>query len=320
MEAFERVCGEEAPAGCRATFAALAGAVDPARFDLPFDSVYTPDREIAWLPAYDLMHDEQRWVARDLVVTPAVEGVSRGVETNGLASGNSILEATLHALLEVIERDASSREDYYAANHDPAEDHRPTARVDPDSLPAALRSYYDRLVAAGLTVSLLDITSDLDVPVYAALIADADFPGARGEILYFVGVGADEDPERAAIRALTEVTQAHSVVLLGARDAFEGLTDRIRAATIARQADRVFGPPTVRWRERALPPEPRGLDGALQRLVERLRLAGFEHCLVADLTRADLGVPVVRVLVPGLAAPYGDTTRRPNQRLFETLA
>lgn len=326
MEAIERVSAEDVPPErtCCASYLELADAgeflpIDPMLCDLPFDSAYAPDRSLHWVVAYDLMSQKHKWVARDLVISPADEGVCRGVETNGLASGNSVLEATLHAVLEVIERDASSQEDYYNANHDPAEDERPLWIVDPASLPEVPRAWYDQLTDSRLVVSLQDITSDLDVPVYCATIADPDFPGADGEISLFDGCGADEDPERAAVRALTEATQAHSVAMLGARDAFEGLTDRLRAATVARQADRVFAPPTVRWSGRALAPPPRDLAGALTRILARLDAANFPHCLVADMTRPDLGIPVVRVLIPGLAPPYGESTRRPGRRLFATL-
>ena len=50
-----------------------------------------------------------------------------------------------------------------------------------------------------------------------------------------------------------------------------------------------------------------------------LRSAGFRHCVCVELTRPDLGVPVVRVLVPGAAGPYGHTTRRPPLRLLRHL-
>lgn len=224
MEAIERVSAEDVSpeATCRASYLGLAEAgefqpIDPMLWDLPFDSTYDSDRSFDWVIAYDLAAHQHRWVARDLVISPAQEGVCQGVESNGLASGNSILEATLHALLEVIERDASSQEDYYNANHDPAEDRRALWLVDPASLPARPRTWYDKLTDSRLIVALQDITNDLAVPVYCATIADPDFPGADGEIAFFDGCGADEDPERAAVRALTEATQAHSVVMLGSR-------------------------------------------------------------------------------------------------------
>ena len=57
----------------------------------------------------------------------------------------------------------------------------------------------------------------------------------------------------------------------------------------------------------------------LMTVVGGLGAAGLSRCIVVDLTREDLGIPVVRVLVPGLAAPYGDSARRPARRLLQTV-
>jgi len=167
MEAIERVSGEDSPRSLVAShreLAATVGAsavVEPSAWELPFDTVYDPDRPITWVLAHDLMDDGDRWVARDLVVSPAVEGVCQGVETNGLASGNTILEATLHALLELVERDASALEDFYEHNHDPSVDNRPLHIVDLNSLPDAPRHWMQALTGRGLSVALQDITSDI---------------------------------------------------------------------------------------------------------------------------------------------------------------
>jgi len=112
MEAIERVSAE-AVAGARSgSFLGLQAqlpVVDPVAFDLPSDTSYRPDEATSWVEGFDLLAERPAWLAVDLVVSPPSAGILREVDTNGLASGNTLLEATVHALCEVIERDALSR-------------------------------------------------------------------------------------------------------------------------------------------------------------------------------------------------------------------
>jgi ribosomal protein S12 methylthiotransferase accessory factor len=131
----------------------------------------------------------------------------------------------------------------------------------------------------------------------------------------FEGLGCDLDPERALMRALTEAVQSHTAVLVGARDAFEG---EPRPISSARFIERLLAPTELEAFDPG-PGIPDDLGELLLIALDRLRAAGFEHCVVVDLTRPDLNVPVVRVLVPGAAGPWGETTRRPPLRLLRRL-
>ena len=73
---------------------------------------FDPNRPLLWCRGYDLLQHESLWVPFDCVslssVRPTEGRATFFRSTNGLASGNHLLEATLHALCEVIERDASA--------------------------------------------------------------------------------------------------------------------------------------------------------------------------------------------------------------------
>lgn len=330
MEAIERVSAEQLPAGqaLRASYNQLASTprelepIDPERFDLPYQTEYRPDREISWTAAYDLISRRHYWVPVDLVISPSCEGVTHGVETNGLASGNTILEATLHALYEVIERDAISIADFGDMMGE-ATDPRlePVRMIDPASLPAQARAWFGSLTSEEMRLGIRHMTTDVGVPVYGALLVDPQFPGAMGEAISFAGYGADLTPDRAVFRAVTEAVQAHTIVMLGARDTYEGnrpIPDR------AQMLWRKLGLLHSTHLEPFPAAEAPGVAGAdlrdnLDQVLARLERAGFAHCLVTSLTRADLGVPVVRVLVPGLAPPYGASTRRVSHRLLRRI-
>jgi ribosomal protein S12 methylthiotransferase accessory factor len=62
---------------------------------------------------------------------------------------------------------------------------------------------------------------------------------------------------------------------------------------------------------------PADLQARLALVLERLHAAGLGRCIAVDLTRADLGIPVVRVLVPGACGP--NPARRPPLRLLRHL-
>src|SRR5581483_10595381 len=125
--------------------------------------------------------------------------------------------AILHGLYEVIERDAVAHERFrrrYGAA-------LPQRLLDLDSLPEPAASWVARLHDAGLSVQVRELTHDLGVPVFGALLGDRDFPGREGTTTRFVGFGADLDGENALMRAVTEAVQAHTALLVGARETFE---------------------------------------------------------------------------------------------------
>jgi ribosomal protein S12 methylthiotransferase accessory factor YcaO len=106
-------------------------------------------------------------------------------------------------------------------------------------------------------------------------------------------------------------------VLLGARDTFEGGPAAVQPGAeglvrrlLARE-ERIEFPPR--------PAPPADLVARLRIVLGRLAAAGIARCVAVELTRVDLGIPVVRVLAPGLAGPWGESSRRPGRRLLELL-
>jgi ribosomal protein S12 methylthiotransferase accessory factor len=183
-----------------------------------------------------------------------------GLPSSGLAAGNTLEEAKLNALLEVIERDAErimpySRERCFFGEAD-----------DP-----RVKDILKDCAEKGIHVQFLDITPEFGIPCYKAFIQ-----GPRGEILK--GCGAGLDGKRAAISALTEVPYSHS---------------QQPCSMPAPECIR-----TVKYEE--LPDYASGNIEEDLRLLERLLLMNGYNPIYVDLTRADLDIPVMRALVPGL--------------------
>lgn len=328
MEAVERVCGEsvEPERIVRGSFANLgrAGAgcefLDPATFDLPFETIYGPAREISWVDGYDLLRRTGVYVPLDLAVSPSSEGVCRGPETNGLASGNSHLEAIVHALYELIERDAAAHDEFrslFCEADDGAA--RPPRIIDPRTLPAQPRAFAERIVERGMQLRLQKLDNAFGIPVYGAVIVDEMFPGNEGQAMTFGGFGCDLDPGRAVLRAITEAAQSHTVVTVSAREVFEGTRPAPdRSARLRRNLETLYATPSAAF-DAGESASSGDLLCDLETILGRLSQAGLDRCVVVDLARHEVAIPVVRVLVPGLAGPYGFSSRRPGVRLLVQL-
>lgn len=204
--------------------------------------------------------------------------------SNGLASGNTFVEATLHGLYEVIERDALTRASVKDAGGRPF-DLREIGSKAVDGL-------LDTFAAADVLVDARWLASPTGLPCVMVRIVSADYPRVAG------GSGCHLRMDVAAIRALTEAAQSRATMIAGARDDLsQGLYGVVH---------HMDAPPKEAARDRGrLPAEVLGstshgsLFADLCDVASRCMTAYSGSPLVVELTRPDVGVPVVRVIVPG---------------------
>ncbi len=305
MEAIERVTAEQFPGPVRRAsleelVAAGVAVVDPRACDLPEDSGFSPSAPVSWVEGWDLLGEQPVWLPRDLAISPPEEGVLKEVDTNGLAAGNTLLEAVLHGLGEVIERDSVGQWLFRALFA--GEEGRTAPRLmDPATLPGPVRGWYERIVSEGLSVVLADITTEVGVATFQATLVDPGFPGPEGvEERIFYGYGADASAAVAARRALTEAVQSRVGVIQGARDSF----NLVPGGSVREEGPAEFVPfevvPTF---------ESEDLREDLCYVLGRLRAAGATQVVAVELTRPEWGIPVVRVRVPGLTSFLGNRRR-----------
>jgi YcaO-like protein with predicted kinase domain len=307
MEAVETAHGERPDLALRlASVAELrahgTAVVHPT--DLPRRPGPRPDdhADLLWVEGVDLGTGATAWVPHDAVhldLTRPPGGHDGGARptSNGLASGVTLAEALAHALCELVERDAAALWD--AAG--PA--HQAGTRIDPAGIddPATCR-LIERCLAAGLDIALYDLTSDIGIPVVACHLAERD-PDPFRPLPAAGGVGCHPHPSTAAVRAVTEAAQSRLIDIAGARD------DLFRADHAARVDPE--GPfagrlPPLPSAPRTLPGGPGdatdSMAGDVALLVARLAAAGIAPVAV-DLTRDDIGIPVVRAVAAGLEGP-----------------
>jgi bacteriocin biosynthesis cyclodehydratase domain-containing protein len=256
-----------------------------------------PDREIAWVPYWSLTNQCARHVPAALTYYGHPDG-GRGFafsDANGTAAGNTREEAILQGLLELVERDSVALWWY---NRVP----RPAVDLESFDLPycRTLSRYYASL---NRDLWVLDLTSDLGIPTYAAVSRRTDRPAED----IIVSFGAHLDPMVALTRALTESNQFLPAL---SRTTPDGATRYLhpdaeaiawwKEATIANQPYLVPDA-SARAVQRADHATPRSEDlrDDVQWIVDRLEGHGLE-VLALDQTRPDVGLPVVKMIVPGL--------------------
>lgn len=302
MEGIERYSAEAVPRDLTSvSYEVLSrtdDAVDPADLILP----HTTDRrmELPWADAWDIAQNAPVNAPLCAVIHPNphyLPALFRS-SSNGIASGNTLEEAVFYALTEVIERDSWSL----------VETTRDTGPA-VTGLTGAAAAMLEKFTAAGVEVTLKDITSDLGIPTIAAVADDVTLKDPR---LLTIGMGTHTNPEIAVIRALSEVAQSRATQIHGAREdatiaAFREMMgyDRVKRMNAywfrveeTRPFSEVTGCATPDFRTDILA------------IIDRLKAAGLDRVFVADLTDPEMNVPVVRVIVPGLECFTIDNERR----------
>ncbi|WP_316174755.1 MULTISPECIES: TOMM precursor leader peptide-binding protein [unclassified Bradyrhizobium] len=253
----------------------------------PFD----PLAKIEWSPLWSLRDNKFRYVPTSQLYFFYSGPRPFHADSNGCAAGNTLEEAIVQGFLELVERDSYAIWWYNRSQ-------RTEVNLDhfEDSYVSDLRNQF---TDAGRKLWVLDITSDLGVPTFVAIM---HWMQDGHENIEF-GSGAHFDPRIALLRAMTELSQFLAIGLMGGGSGEKPTLDGI---TPLRLEDYPFLRP-------AKYPIPRPeLGMAIPRSttreqvdasVEIARRAGHDF-LVLDQTRPDVGVSVVRVVVPGLRHFY----------------
>lgn len=258
------------------------------------------DLPLLWIEGFDWIGKRSIWLPYDVVhanyTLPSVGRSGSFVEsTNGLASGNHMLEAVAHGIAEVVERDATTLWNWLS------DARRRKTRLDLDSVDdATCSSLIERLRKAGMSVGVWNITSDVGVPSFYCMIVDEQFK------LGHSGAGAGSHPAReiALLRALTEAVQVRTNYITGARDDLR--RDEYEPSGLAAKltwARRLMnGKGSVDF-SRIHSTQFASLGEDVDWMLERLQVVGIGQVISVDLTKPEFCVPVARVVIPGLEGP-----------------
>ncbi len=271
--------------------------LDPAGMIQYVRNPYAETDRVLWVEGIDLLSGNGTLVPFDCVhadfaIRPPVGTGSFPINTNGLASGNHILEATCHAICELIERDALT---LWEALDDAV---RLSTQVDPQSVTdASCREMLDVLDRAGVSYVIWNVTSDIAVPAFFCQIRDRH-QGASRTAIHAGGSGCHLDAGIALLRSISEAVQSRLTAIAGSRDDLSFALYRTLTGSVSEFAEGAQ-PPVMSFRSVPSLATPT-FEGDLAVLKNMVAAAGLGPVVAVDLSRDDMNIPVVRVVIPGL--------------------
>ena len=188
--------------------------------------------------------------------------------------------------------------------------HKNYSQINIDSIESDLiNEIIDKFESQGIKIKLMDFTADINIPTIAA---SADDTVTRDAGLLTLGIGTHLDPEVAILRALTEVAQSRATQINGARE------DTVRA-DFAREAGyermKRINKYYFRQEEEQINlsdienKSTTSIDEDIDIVKEELIANDIKHVLYTDLTRPEVDVSVVRVIIPEMEVYAIDPSR-----------
>ena len=283
-----------------------------------YDLAVKPDEYIQAIYADSIFSEEKLLVPAELVFSPfeEIEGqVLFGTSTNGLCSGNSIEEATLHGLSEVIERDIQAFN--YISDT--------SVWVELSDLPHNLKELVNKVRMSELEVALRYTKNDFGLPYFQGFILEKN---SSSPIAISHGTGLHPSASIAAVRAISEAAQSRLSYIHGGRD------DLIERERFFRKFDKnveIFE--TDRMYKKVLDrnntvsfssiPDVVGdvdsIESATNFLYSKLQERGISKVLRVNLSPDESsGLYVAKIIVPNLES-FNPGIKRVGPRLLELI-
>jgi ribosomal protein S12 methylthiotransferase accessory factor len=257
------------------------------------DNYFSPDFIIDWVKGENLLTKEEVWIPASAayICSPSLYSDS----SNGLASGNHIIEATLHGIYELIERDAIAR--LSVNGRLSLQGCQIIDLSTSDDL--IISELIDRIQSANLKLVLIWAESCIPIHTFWAVLLDKN--PINPAIVVNMGYGTHLSFSVAATRAITEAVQSRLTFIYGASEelAEELSGDRINTyQKIYQYFDRLEA--TTPWQTFNCFAGS-SLSEDYHYVLRQLSHAGFQNLFRVDLTRSPFNIPVVKVFLRGLA-------------------
>ena len=316
MEAIERYCSEfrkeyleKLVKGSYRNLKSKLNILDPQDLVLSRLSDYDDGKEIYWIWGCDLSKEEDILVPACAVYHPYHEDniLLMSTHTNGIAAGNTMEEAVIHGLAEVIERDAWSIAQYSRQFHD---------AIFIENVPENefIIGVFERFEKAGIEIVAKDLTTDVGMPVVAAFSRDL----VHLTMAPIDGFGAHLDPKVATVRALLEIATTRALFIQ--KYGIEGMCE---TAPLYLRHGEEEDPRFYAYHQKGIKELDVGYSTDIyediQYMISKLRARGLNRVIAVNLTRSDVDIPTVRMIIPGMETYCFDKTRV-GERAMKALA
>ncbi|MFP5270483.1 TOMM precursor leader peptide-binding protein [Coleofasciculus sp.] len=255
----------------------------PNRFDA--------SQAIDWTPVWSLTQQQHKYLPTAfcyyLYPMPDAERFCKA-DSNGNATGNTLEEAILQGFLELVERDSVALWWYNQLI-------RPGVDLSSFDEPyfIQLQQFYRK---QNREIWVLDLTADTGIPAFAGLSYRT-----VGTERIAIGFGAHLDPKIAILRALTEVNQIGLELDKIPDDKLQG-ESKDWLLQVTRASHPCLVPDASQPLKTAQDYPKRWSDDIYTDVMTCVEIAqgvGLET-LVLDQTRPDIGLNVVKVIIPGM--------------------
>lgn len=256
---------------------------------------FTLDQPIDCVKTYNLQDHKTYLVPAELGFVPYHKKPTIfGSNSNGLASGNTVMEASLHGILEVIERDIMS---FQMVKEE-------TKIIPPESYPDNVRQIYDKVKAAGHELILRYAANEFGWPFIIGSVID----GQTKEPLFINGgYGCHFNRNIALMRAASEAIQSRLSFIHGGRDdltkgfdLYKNLPWKLKTAVyddlkehIKDDANKIHYAdiPEMDWHFDTM-------EAYLQQTLTFLKARGFDHVLRISYTQPEEPLQVLKIIIP----------------------
>ncbi|RZQ55091.1 hypothetical protein C1E23_00720 [Pseudoalteromonas phenolica] len=252
---------------------------------------FDKNKKSVWYPGVSLLSKKTHYFPLNFIFADAPDGFNFcSWNSNGCAAGNSIEEACLQGLFEIIERDAIAIWWYNKLL-------LPRVPLE-EVLDSSFIKSLDKDLREEWQYWLLDATHDLQIPVFTAIAKNSH----TEEVV--IGFGCHLSPQIAAERAFTELCQIIDVKdKNSAKFDFQNL----------QLEPYLIGNPHLSTQPHCLLQEPNNIKLALELCVNILYDKGLEVFIV-DYCRPEVPLETIKIIVPGANHIWPQFS---NKRLYQ---
>ena len=261
------------------------------------ETYFHPNFILDWVQGEELLSNTQVWLPASAIYDcSALDSPNLyRIGTNGLASGNHVIEATLHGLYEVIERDAIA----HLVVKGRLNLQTKSKFIDINTIDDPwVKTLSHRIKAADFKLVLIWVESCIAVNTFWAILLDQN--PYNPTLIVNVGYGTHLSPSVAATRAITEAAQSRLTFIHGARDDLKS-EEVFENTNTHRQLynyfDRITS--TCSWKT-LINYAQQELFADYNYVLQSLANTGYNNVYRVDLTRQPFNISVVKVFVPGL--------------------
>ena len=272
-------------------------------------------QKIGCVEAINILNGKKSYVPAELVFFPCPDNISIyqyfGNGATGLASGNNVNEATLHAIHELIERDIKS---FHTIKDS-------SILLDYDTLPMEIKRVVKKVEQMGYFISIRYLPNQFNLPCISATMGNLN---DLNPVYICGGYGCHLSRNIALNRAVTECFQSRLSFIHGGRDdlevrykQFKGWTSAKKKKYAERLISKVMSNESTRISFQKIPDKSKNLNSledALERVKNLLQEQGFNKIIRVVYTKKNDVIQVVRVIVPKMEN-FEESTPKIGNRL-----